>query len=235
VPGISYDGGYGEYMVAPQEALVPIPGTLDAAEAAPLLCAGITTFDALRRSGACAGDLVAVLGVGGLGHLAIQFAARLGYQVVAIGRGAEPAARARKLGAGLYLDGTATDAEATLQRMGGARVVLATAPDARAMSALVGGLQPNGRLVVIGVTSEPLTVAPSQLIPGSCAIQGYVSGTPADSADTLRFAQQHGVRPLIETYPLEQAPEAYARMLSGKAEFRVVLTTGSEEPGKLAP
>ena len=224
VPGISYDGGYQEYMLAPVEALVAIPDSLGAAEAAPLLCAGITTYNALRHSGALPGDLVAVQGIGGLGHLGIQFARKFGYEVAAIGRGPETGPLAEKLGASHYIDSKATDAADALQRMGGARVILATAPSAKAMSALVDGLGPNGRLLVVGAAFDPIEVTPVQLITGSRSIQGWASGTPADSEDTLRFAQLTGVRPMIETYPLERAADAYARMLSGEAEFRVVLS-----------
>lgn len=224
VAGISYDGGYQEYMLAPVEALAAIPESLGAAEAAPLLCAGVTTFDALRHGGALPGDLVAVQGIGGLGHLGVQFAARLGYKVVAIGRGPETGALARKLGASLYVDSRATDPADALQQLGGARMILATAPSSKAMSALIGGLGPNGTLMVIGATFDPIEVTPVQLIIGNRSLQGWNAGTPADSEDTLRFAELTGVRPLTETYPLERAAEAYARMLSGKAEFRVVLT-----------
>src|SRR6201993_4536849 len=222
--GISYDGGYQQYMIAPIEALVPIPQSLTDVEAAPLLCAGITTYNALRHSGALPGDLVAVLGIGGLGHLGIQFASKFGYNVVAIGRGADTAGLAKKLGANLYIDSQTTNAAETLQKLGGARVILATAPSSKAMSALIDGLAPNGELMVTGATFEPIEVAPVQLINGSRTIQGWAAGTPADSEDTLRFAELTGVRPMIETYPLEKAAEAYARMMSGKAEFRVVLT-----------
>jgi D-arabinose 1-dehydrogenase-like Zn-dependent alcohol dehydrogenase len=224
VPGISYDGGYQEYMVAPVTALVAIPESLSAAEAAPLLCAGITTYNALRHSGALPGDLVAVQGIGGLGHLGVQWANKFGYEVAAIGRGPETAALAKKLGASVYIDSKATDAAEALQRMGGARVILATAPSSKAMSALVDGLGPNGKLLVIGAAFDAIEVTPVQLITGSRSIQGWSSGTPADSEDTVHFAELTGVRPLIETYPLERAAEAYTRMLSGKAEFRVVLT-----------
>ena len=224
VPGISYDGGYQEYMLAPVEALVPVPDSLGSAEAAPLLCAGITTFNALRHSGAFPGDLVAVQGIGGLGHLGIQFASKFGYNVAAIGRGPETAPLAKKLGANLYIDSAATNPAEALQRLGGARVILATAPSSKAMSALVDGLGPNGKLMVIGATPDPIEVTPVQLISGSRTIQGWASGTAADSEDTLRFAELSGVRPMIETYPLDRAGEAYARMLSGKAQFRVVLT-----------
>ena len=224
VCGISYDGGYQQYMVAPVEALVPIPEMLTDVEAAPLLCAGITTYNALRHSGALPGDLVAVQGIGGLGHLGIQFAQRFGYQVAAIGRGPENAALAKKLGASVYIDSKSTNAAEALQKLGGAKVILATAPSSKAMSELIDGLGPNGKLMVIGATSDPIEVTPIQLINGSRTIQGWASGTPADSEDALRFAELTGVRPMIETYPLEKAAEAYARMLSGNAEFRVVLT-----------
>lgn len=224
VAGISYDGGYQEYMIAPVEALAAIPESLNAAEAAPLLCAGITTYNALRHSGAQPGDLVAVLGVGGLGHLGIQFASRFGYEVAAIGRGPGDAALAKKLGAGTYIDSRAERASEALRRRGGAQVILATAPSSKAMSEMFDGLAPNGTLLVVGAAAEPIEVTPLQLITGSRRIQGWASGTPTDSEDTLRFAELSGVRPMIETYPLERAAEAYARMMSGKAEFRVVLT-----------
>jgi len=224
VPGISYDGGYEQYMLAPAEALVRIPETLSDVEAAPLLCAGITTFDALRRSGAGPGDLVAVEGVGGLGHLGIQFASKFGYHVVAIGFGPESGALAKKLGASIYIDSKATNPAEALQQLGGARVILATAPSSKAMSALIDGLGPHGKLTVIGVAPDPIEETPVQLIVANRSIEGYASGTPADSEDTLRFAELSGVRPMIETYPLEQAAQAYERMLSGKAQFRVVLT-----------
>src|ERR1700678_1914500 len=224
IAGISYDGGYQQYMVAPAEAVAAMPEGLGDAEAAPLLCAGITTFNALRHSGALPGDLVAVLGVGGLGHLGIQFANKFGYKVAAVGRGPENADLAKNLGASAYIDSQATNAAQALQKLGGAQVILATAPSSKAMSELIDGLGPNGKLVVIGATFEPIEVSPIQLITGSRSIQGWAAGTAADSEDTLRFAELSGVRPMIETYPLEKAAEAYARMLSGKAEFRVVLT-----------
>jgi D-arabinose 1-dehydrogenase-like Zn-dependent alcohol dehydrogenase len=224
VPGISYDGGYQEYMVAPVEALVPLPETLSDVEAAPLLCAGITTYDALRHSGARPGDLVAVQGLGGLGHLGIQFASRFGYKVAAIGLGAGTAALAKKLGAAVYIDSAATNAAEALQKLGGAQAILATAPSSKAMSQLVDGLRANGKLLVVGVAAEPIEATPVQLITGSRSLQGYVSGTTADAEDTLAFAELTGIRAMIETYPLERAAEAYARMMSGKAEFRVVLT-----------
>ncbi|MGD0796888.1 MAG: alcohol dehydrogenase [Acidobacteriaceae bacterium] len=224
IAGISYDGGYQQYMVAPVEALVSIPESLSDVDAAPLLCAGITTYNALRHSGALPGDLVAVQGIGGLGHLGVQFADKFGYQVAAIGRGPENAALAKKLGASVYIDSKATNAAEELQKLGGAKVILATAPNSKAMSELIDGLGPNGKLIVVGATFDAVEVTPIQLISGSKSIQGWAAGTPADSEDTLHFAELSGVRPMIETYPLEQAAEAYAHMLSGKAEFRVVLT-----------
>lgn len=224
VPGISYDGGYEEYMVAPGEALVPIPETLSDAEAAPLLCAGVTTYNSLRHSGALPGDLVAVQGIGGVGHLGVQFANKFGYKVAAIGRGAETAPLAKKLGASVYIDTNSTNAAEALQKLGGARVILATAPSSKAMSELIDGLGPNGKLMVIGVAPEPIQVTPAQLITGSKDIQGWASGTAADEEDTVNFAELSGVRPMVEKYPLQKASEAYARMMSGKAQFRVVLT-----------
>jgi D-arabinose 1-dehydrogenase-like Zn-dependent alcohol dehydrogenase len=224
IPGISYDGGYQQYMVAPVEALAAIPETLSDVEAAPLLCAGITTFNALRHSGAMPGDLVAVQGIGGLGHLGIQFANKFGYKVAAIGRGSENATLAKKLGASLYIDSKAANAAAELQKLGGAQVILATAPSSKAMSELIDGLGPNGKLMVVGAAFEPIEVTPIQLIMGVRSIQGWAAGTPTDSEDTLRFAELTGVRPMVETYPLEKAGEAYARMMSGHAQFRVVLT-----------
>jgi len=224
VCGVSYDGGYQEFMVAPVEALARMPESLDPAEAAPLMCAGITTFNALRHAGALPSDLVAVQGIGGLGHLGIQFARKFGYSVAAIGRGPQNAALAKKLGADVYVDSAATDPAAELQKLGGARVILATAPSGKAMSALIGGLGANGTLVVVGASADPIEVAPSVLLFGKKRIQGWSSGIPTDSEDTLRFAEMTGVRPMIEKYPLAKAADAYARMMSGKAEFRVVLT-----------
>jgi D-arabinose 1-dehydrogenase-like Zn-dependent alcohol dehydrogenase len=224
IAGISYDGGYQQYMVAPVEALTAIPGSLSDVEAAPLLCAGITTYNALRHSGALPGDLVAVLGIGGLGHLGIQFANKFGYKVAAIGRGSENAALAKKLGASVYIDNKVTNAAEELQKLGGAQVILATAPSSKAMSDVIDGLGPNGKLMVVGAAMDPIEVTPVQLITGSRTIQGWASGTPTDAEDTLRFAEITGVRAMIETYPLERAAEAYARMMSGNAQFRVVLT-----------
>jgi len=223
VPGISYDGGYAQYVVVPVEALAAIPESLSDVDAAPLLCAGLTTFNSLRHSGALPGDLVAVQGIGGLGHLGIQFANKFGYKVAAIGRGPENAALAKKLGAHVYIDSKATKAAEELQKLGGARVILATAPSSKAMSELIDGLGTNGKFVVVGVAFDPIEVAPVQLITGVRGIQGWMAGIPTDSEDTLRCAELTGVRAMIETYPLEKAAEAYARMLSGKAQFRVVL------------
>src|SRR6516165_3697483 len=224
IAGISYDGGYQEYMVAPAEALVAIPDTLSDVEAAPLLCAGITTYNALRHSGALPGDLVAVQGIGGLGHLGVQFANKFGYQVAAIGRGPENAPLAKKLGASMYIDTQSTNAAEALQKLGGARVILATAPSGKAISSLVDGLGKNGRMMVVGAPMDPIEVTPVQLIFGNRSLKGWAAGIPTDSEDTLRFAELTGVRPMIERYPLVRAGEAYARMLSGKAEFRAVLT-----------
>jgi D-arabinose 1-dehydrogenase-like Zn-dependent alcohol dehydrogenase len=224
IPGISYDGGYQQFMVAPANAVVEIPETLSAVEAAPLLCAGITTYNSLRHSGAQPGDLVAVQGIGGLGHLGIQFASKFGYRVAAIGRGSENATLAQKLGANLYIDSKSTNAAEELQKLGGARVILATAPSSKAMSDLIDGLGPNGKLMVVGADVKPIEVTPIQLIFGTRTIEGWATGSPADTEDTLNFAELSGVRPLTETYPLEKAAEGYARMMSGNAKFRVVLT-----------
>jgi D-arabinose 1-dehydrogenase-like Zn-dependent alcohol dehydrogenase len=224
VPGISYDGGYQQYMVAPANALVAMPEGLTDVDAAPLLCAGITMYNSLRHSGAMPGDLVAIQGIGGLGHLGIQFASKFGYKVAAIGRGAENATLAKKLGTNVYIDSQATKPAEELQKLGGAQVIVATAPSSKAMSELFGGLAPDGKLMVIGLSMDPLEVSPIQLITGSRTIQGWASGTAADEEDTLRFAELSGVRPMVETYPLEKAAEGYARMMSGKAQFRVVLT-----------
>jgi D-arabinose 1-dehydrogenase-like Zn-dependent alcohol dehydrogenase len=224
VCGASYDGGYQEFMIAPVEALARMPDSLDAAEAAPLMCAGVTTFNALRHGGALPGDLVAVQGVGGLGHLGIQFAKKFGYRVAAIGRGTENTAIAKRLGADVYIDSTATNAATELQKLGGASVVLATAPSGKAMSSLVGGLAANGTLLVVGLSADAIELSPTLLILGKRTIKGWPGGTPTDSEDTLRFADAFGVRPMIEKYPLEKAAEAYARMMSGEAQYRVVLT-----------
>jgi D-arabinose 1-dehydrogenase-like Zn-dependent alcohol dehydrogenase len=224
VAGISYDGGYQQYMVAPVEALAAIPDTLSDAEAGPLLCAGVTTFNALRHSGASPGSLVAVQGIGGLGHLGIQFGSKFGYKVVAIGRGPENSVLAKKLGASVYIDSRSSSAAEELQKLGGAQAILATAPNSKSMSELIDGLAPTGRLMVVGISADPIEITPLQLISGERGIHGSAVGTPTDSEDTMNFAVQTGVRPMIEAYPLEKAAEAYARMLSGKAQFRVALT-----------
>ncbi|HEX3482217.1 MAG TPA: alcohol dehydrogenase catalytic domain-containing protein [Kofleriaceae bacterium] len=224
VCGISYDGGYQELMVAPVEAVARLPASLDASEVAPLMCAGVTTFNALRHSGAGPGDLVAIHGIGGLGHLGVQFARKAGYRVAAVGRGAQIQALAKQLGADVYIDGAAVDVATELQKLGGARAIVATAPSAKAMSSLIAGLGPNGILMVVGAPAEPIEVAAMSLITGKKRIQGWYSGIPADSEDTVRFAEATGIRPKIERYPLARAAEGYARMMSGKAEFRVVLT-----------
>jgi D-arabinose 1-dehydrogenase-like Zn-dependent alcohol dehydrogenase len=224
ITGIHYDGGYGEYLLAPWEAVVSMPESLDLDEAAPLLCAGITTFNSLRHSGAQPGDLVAVVGIGGLGHLGIQFANKFGYQVAAISRGKENEALAKKLGAHVYIDSSTTDAAAELTKRGGAKVILATAPSAKAMTPLIDGLAVNGTLLVVGASSDPIEAVPNKMLGGTKRIQAWPSGTPTDSEDTLRFAEYTGVRPMIEKFPLDKVNEAYNRMTSGKAQFRVVLT-----------
>jgi D-arabinose 1-dehydrogenase-like Zn-dependent alcohol dehydrogenase len=228
VPGIAYDGGYADYMIAPAGALARIPDELSAVEAAPLLCAGITTYNALRNSGARPGDLVAVLGLGGLGHLGVQFAAKMGFETVAIARGKDEEPLARELGARHYVDGRAQDAAAELVRLGGANVILATAPSGKTMSALVNGLAVNGKLVVLGAAADPLEVPTPSLISGRRSIVGWPSGTSMDSEDTMAFSVLTGVRSMNEPFPLERAAEAYERMMSGRARFRVVLTTGSQ-------
>jgi D-arabinose 1-dehydrogenase-like Zn-dependent alcohol dehydrogenase len=222
--GISYDGGYGQYMLAPALAVARMPESLDPAEAAPLMCAGLTTFNSLRHSGALPSDLVAVQGIGGLGHLGIQFAQKFGYRVAAVGRGPENAALAKKLGAHVFIDAVATNAAEELQKLGGARVILATAPSSKAMSSLVDGLGPNGTMLVVGASPDPIEAAPTHLIRGKKNIQGWYSGIATDAEDTLRFAEMSGVRAMIEKFPLEKAAEGYARMMSGKAQFRAVLT-----------
>jgi D-arabinose 1-dehydrogenase-like Zn-dependent alcohol dehydrogenase len=225
VTGITSDGGYADYMIAPVEAVAVVPDGLAAADAAPLLCAGVTTFNALRNSGARAGDLVAVLGIGGLGHLGVQFAARMGFRTVAIARGADKEPLARELGAWRYVDSRAEDPAAALQKLGGAKVVLATVIASDAMSAAVGGLGVDGTLMVLGAAPS-LETSPFLLISGRRSIRGWYSGIASDSEDTLAFSQLAGVHSMNEAYPLERAAEAYDRMMSGQARFRVVLTTG---------
>lgn len=224
VPGIAYDGGYAEYMVAPAEALARIPDDLSDVDAGPLLCAGITTFNSLRESVARPGDLVAILGVGGLGHLGIQFAAKMGMEVVAIARGTDKEPLAKELGAHHYIDSKASDVAAELKKLGGAKVVLATVTASDAMTPALGGLKPRGQLVVVGISPEAIQVPPGTIIPGSTSVQGHASGTSQDSEDTLRFSALTGVRPMIETVPLSEAQAAYDKMMSGDARFRMVLT-----------
>ena len=223
VSGISSDGGYAEYMVARVEALALFPDGLNPAEAAPLLCAGVTTFNALRNCGATANDVVAVLGVGGLGHLAVQYAARMGFRTVAIARAPDAEPLAKKLGAEVYIDSNARDAAAELRKLGGAHVILGTVPSARAMSAALGGLRPRGKLVVIGVSPEPVEVDTAAVVTGQKSVVGFYSGTSIDSQDALAFSQRAEVRSMNEYFPLERAPEAYRHMMSGKARFRAVL------------
>ena len=225
IPGITFDGGYADYVLVQSSALASIPDDLADEDAAPLLCAGITTFNALRNSGASAGDLVAILGVGGLGHLGIQFAAKLGFETAAIARGTEKEALARELGAHHYIDSTAGNPAEELQKLGGARVVLATVTNAAAMGATIGGLGRRGKLIVVGASMEPIEVPPVALISAGRSIEGHASGTSQDSEDTLAFSALADVRPRIETMPLERAAEAYDRMMSGEARFRMVLTT----------
>jgi D-arabinose 1-dehydrogenase-like Zn-dependent alcohol dehydrogenase len=227
ITALSHDGGYAEYMISPAEAVAAMPDDLPADEAAPLLCAGITVFNALRNSGARSGDLVAIQGIGGLGHLGIQYARQMGFRTIAIGRGADKQPLASKLGAHQYIDSGATNPSDALQKLGGAHVILATAPDSKSMSALVDGLGPNGKMMVVGAGSDALTVTPIQLILQNRDLKGWASGSSIDWEDTLNFSVLTGIRPMIERYPLEKAAEAYERMISGKARFRVVLTMGA--------
>jgi D-arabinose 1-dehydrogenase-like Zn-dependent alcohol dehydrogenase len=225
VPGITYDGGYADYMIAPAEALALIPDDLSAVEVGPLMCAGITTFNSLRHSGARPGDIVAILGICGLGHLGVQFAAKMGFETVAIARGANKEQLAKQLGARHYIDSQAQDPAAELIKLGGAKVVLATATSGKAMTTVLGGLGIDGKMVIVGA-ADPLEVPPLMLIGGRRSVVGWPSGRSIDSQDTLRFSALTGVRSMNEVFPLERAAEAYERMMSGKARFRVVLTTG---------
>jgi len=225
VPGIAYDGGYAEYMIAPAGALAAIPEGLSAVDAGPLMCAGITTFNALRNSGARPGDLVAILGIGGLGHLGIQFAAKMGFRTVAIARGTDKEPLARKLGAWSYIDSKAQDPAAELLKLGGAKVILATVTSGQAMTAVLGGLGVNGKLIILGAAAEPLEVPGIPLFLGRRSIVGWLCGSSIDSQDTLSFSLLTGVRAMIEVFPLERAAEGYEHMMSGKARFRAVLTT----------
>jgi D-arabinose 1-dehydrogenase-like Zn-dependent alcohol dehydrogenase len=221
--GLTRDGGYAEYVTASQDGVALVPDDLSAVDAAPLMCAGVTTFNALRNSGARGGDLVAVLGLGGLGHLGVQFAAKMGFRTVAIARGQDKEPLAKKLGAWRYVDTQKTDPAAELTKLGGARLVLATVPNGEAMSATVGGLGPFGKLMVLGAPADPLQVPAAALIMGMRGVEGWYSGTSIDSQDTLAFSVLSGVRSMNEELPLEKAEEAYQRMMSGKARFRVVL------------
>jgi D-arabinose 1-dehydrogenase-like Zn-dependent alcohol dehydrogenase len=227
VPGIAFDGGYADFVVAPAVALARIPDTLSAAEAAPLMCAGVTTFNALRHAGALSGDLVAVLGIGGLGHLGVQFAVKMGFDTVAIARGDDKESLARELGAGRYIDSQKQDPAAELTRLGGARVILATVTNAAAMTAVLGGLGVEGKLLVVGGPPEPMQVSAGLLIFGDRSIAGWASGRSIDSQDAMAFAARTGVRSRNELFALDRAAAAYDRMMSGEARFRVVLTTGA--------
>jgi D-arabinose 1-dehydrogenase-like Zn-dependent alcohol dehydrogenase len=224
IPGISYNGGYEQYMVTPVAGLARIPDALTAIEAAPLMCAGITTFNSLRNSSARPGDLVAILGIGGLGHLAVQYAAKMGFRTAAIARGSDKAQFAQSLGAAYYIDSANADVTAELQRLGGAKLVLSTVTAADAMEPVFGGLGVNGELLVVGASFTPLPVSTASMIGGRQSIQAWPSGTSADSEDTMNFSAQTGVRAMVETMPLERAQDAYDRMLSGAARFRMVLT-----------
>jgi D-arabinose 1-dehydrogenase-like Zn-dependent alcohol dehydrogenase len=227
ITGFSFDGGYGEYTVVPAEAVAAMPDGISADDAAPLLCAGITVFNSMRNSGTRSGDLVAVQGIGGLGHLGVQYARQMGFHTVAIGRGGDKAPLARKLGAHAYIDSGAADPAMELKKMGGAKLILATAPDAKSISSMVGGLAETGKLLVVGVPHEPISVNVMQIVGGKLAIQGWPSGSAIDSEDTLRFSVLNGVRPMIEKFPLVKVAEAYEQMISGRVRFRVVLTMGN--------
>ena len=226
IPGIAYDGGYAEYMISPAGALALIPDGLSSVDAAPLVCAGVTTFNSLRNSGARPGDLVAILGIGGLGHLGVQFAAKMGFNTVAIARGLDKEPLARKLGANSYIDSHAQDPAKELLKLGGAKVVLATVTNGDAMSAVLGGLGVNGKLIILGAAAEPLQVPGIPLLMGRRSVLGWPSGSSIDSQDTLFFSAQTGVRSMNEVFPLARATEAYDHMMSGKARFRAVLTIG---------
>jgi D-arabinose 1-dehydrogenase-like Zn-dependent alcohol dehydrogenase len=227
VPGISYDGGYSDYVIVPSEAVALVPDELSATEAAPLMCAGITTYNALRNSGAHPGDVVAILGIGGLGHLGIQFASKMGFKTIALARGKEEEELVKKLGAIQYIDNRSQNSVEELNKLGGAKVILATAPSGKAMSQILGGLAVGGKIVIIGASDEPIEVNPLLFILGRRSLIGWPSGTSIDSQDTLSFSVLSGVRPMNEVFPLERAAEAYDLMMSGKARFRCVLTTGN--------
>jgi D-arabinose 1-dehydrogenase-like Zn-dependent alcohol dehydrogenase len=226
VPGITYDGGYADYVIVPTEAVASIPAELSATEAAPLMCAGITTYNALRNSGAREGDTIAIIGVGGLGHLGIQFASKMGFKTIAIGRGKDKEDLAKTLGAVHYIDSKSQNTVEELVKLGGAKIILGTVPSGKAMGEVLGGLAVNGKLIMIGVSDEALEVPPTLFILGRRSVVGWPAGTSMDSQDTLSFSVLSGVRSMNEVFPLERAPEAYERMESGKARFRAVLTTG---------
>jgi D-arabinose 1-dehydrogenase-like Zn-dependent alcohol dehydrogenase len=227
IPGISYDGGYADYMIAPTEALAIIPDELSATDAAPLMCAGITTYNALRNSGARPGDVVAILGIGGLGHLGVQFAAKMGFRTIAIARGKDEEELVKNLGASLYIDNRSQNAVEELNKLGGAKVILATVPSGKAMGEILGGLAVNGKIVIIGASDQSIEVPPLLFIQGRRSLVGWPAGTSIDSQDTLSFSVLSGVRSMNEIFPLERAAEAYELMMSGKARFRCVLTTGN--------
>jgi D-arabinose 1-dehydrogenase-like Zn-dependent alcohol dehydrogenase len=224
IPGVTYDGGYASFVVVPIDALASIPAELSFVEAAPLMCAGITTFNALRHSGAVAGDLVAVLGIGGLGHLGVQYAAKMGFRTVAIARGTDKEPLARKLGAQHYIDSVGSNVATELQKLGGAKIVLATATNGPAMAAAIGGLATDGVLTIVGAAMEPFSVSALALLGGRKSIKGWPSGTSMDSQDTLNFSTLTNVRPMIEVVPIAEAQQAYDKMMSGAARFRMVLT-----------
>lgn len=226
ITGLTCDGGYTEYMIISAAAPAAIPHEISATDAAPLFCAGVTTYNSLRNSGARPGDIVAILGLGGLGHLGVQFATKMGFETVAIARGKDKEAFARKLGAKIYLDSESQDVAAELEKLGGARVILSTVTSGKAVAAALGGMGINGKTILVGNPDQPLEITGRLLIAGRRSISGWPSGSPIDSRDTLAFCALTGIRPMTEVFPLERAPEAYERMLSGKARFRVVLTTG---------
>ena len=225
-PGISYDGGYAEYMIAPIEALALIPESLSAVDVGPLMCAGITTFNALRNSGAIAGQTVAILGIGGLGHLAIQFAAKMGFRTIAIARGKDKQPLSKQLGAHHYIDSESQNVSDELKKLGGAKVILATVTNSKAINATIEGLSIDGKLLIVGIPEEPISVSALTLIGGRRMIEGWPCGTSINSQDTLTFSELTGVRSMNHVFPLEKAAEAYELMMSGKARFRVVLETG---------
>jgi D-arabinose 1-dehydrogenase-like Zn-dependent alcohol dehydrogenase len=226
ISGINYDGGYADYVIAPANAIALVPDELKDADAGPLLCAGVTTFNVLRNSGARTGDTVAILGIGGLGHLAVQYAAKAGYRTVAIARGQDKGPLAQQLGAHIYIDSTTQDPAKELQKIGGANIVLSTVTSAKALEWVIDGLAPAGKFILVGAPDGPVVINPFPMLLGRRTVAGWPSGTGMDSEDTLNFSALTGVKPMIEIYPLEKAGEAYDRMMSGKARFRVVLTTG---------